>query len=36
MAQFSAVARHPLGQFEEFRELQRNAKQFWVTLGIEY
>ena len=34
--QISAVARHPLVDFEEFRELQRNAKQFWVSLRVEY
>jgi iron complex outermembrane receptor protein len=35
-AQFSAVVRQPMGDFEEFRELQRNAKQFWISLRFEY
>lgn len=32
----SAVWRQPVGKFDEFRELQRNPKQFWVNLSVEY
>ena len=34
--QVAAVWRNPIGEFDEFRELQRNPKQFWITLSVEY
>ncbi len=34
--QVAAVWRAPLAEFDEFRALQSNPKQFWVNLSIEY
>lgn len=34
--QVAAVWRNPLGDFDEFRELQRIPKQFWLTVSVEY
>ena len=28
--------RSPLGQFDEFRELQSVPRQFWISVGVEY
>ena len=32
----AAVWRRPLERFDEFRELQRNPRQFWINLSVEY
>jgi hypothetical protein len=32
----AAVWRKPIGQYDEFRELQSPPKQFWITLSVEY
>ncbi len=34
--QLAAVWRNPLGRFDEFRELQRLPRQFWINLSVEY
>lgn len=35
-ADISATLRQPVGRFDEFREPQRLARQFWISLSVDY